>query len=54
MSTFECVSGLIASGISIIGALLGKNGGVYAFVCIAFIYCVIGLSERIKERGADK
>lgn len=50
MSTFECVVGLITSGISIIGALLGKNGGVYAFVCIAFIYCVIDLSERIKER----
>ena len=54
MSTFECVIGLIASGISIIGALLGSNGGVNAFVCIAFIYCLIGLIERTKERGGEK
>ena len=54
MSKFECVAGLIASGISIIGALFGRNGGVYAFVCIAYVYCWIGLIERTKERGGEK
>lgn len=50
MTTIDCVVGIIASLISIIGILLGRHGGVYVFVIMALIYCVINLIDNISER----
>lgn len=50
MSMLDCVVGIIASLISIIGALLGRNGGVYCFVILALIFCVLNLIDNIAER----
>ena len=50
MSRFDCIIGVITSAISIVGALFGSNGGVYCFVCLAFIYCLIDLIDDIRQQ----
>ena len=53
MTTFNCVLGIIASLISIIGILLGRNGGAYLFVLMALYFCVVNLIENIQHNGKE-
>jgi hypothetical protein len=50
MSMLDCVVGIIASLISIIGASLGRNGGVYCFVILALVFLVLKLIDNIEQR----